>query len=230
MREYIVCLNARIPLGIVGENEVTKIIWENLATEWEQEFGSGVVNLAAMRSTDDAPYPVSISIVDGNIEWVVSNADTEFPGIGKCELTYVVNDKVAKSKTWSTAVAPSITGDASQDPPPEYQSWVDAVFKEAAKIQEAIPEVTEADNGKYLRVIDGRWAASQGSGGGGDTHWNDVIDKPFETLDSNTLTVDDAGVLRVNTTDDAEQDNTKPITSSGVHVILGNIDILLSQI
>lgn len=229
MREYIVCLNARIPLGIAGENEVTKIIWENLANEWEQEFGSGVVNLAAMRSTDDAPYPVSISIIDGNVEWVVSNADTEFPGIGKCELTYVVNDKVAKSKTWSTAVAPSITGDASQDPPPEYQSWVDSVFKEAAKIQEAIPEVTEADNGKYMRVVNGKWAASEGSSGGAAT-WKDLEGKPFNSIDSNTLTVNEAGVLQVNTTDVAEQDNTKPITSSGAYVILGNIDTLLSQI
>lgn len=229
MREYTVCPNARIPLGITGENEVTKIIWENLANEWELEFGPGVVNLAAMRSTDDAPYPVSISIVNGNVEWIVSSADTEFPGIGKCELTYVVNDKVAKSKTWSTAVAPSITGDVTQDPPPEYQSWVDAVFKEAAKIQETIPEVTEADNGKYMQVVNGKWAASEGSSGGAAT-WDDLDGKPFKSIDNNTLAVSETGVLRVNTTDVAEQDNTKPITSSGAYVILGNIDTLLSQI
>jgi hypothetical protein len=38
------------------------------------------------------------------------------------------------------------------------------------------------------------------------------------------------GVLKVNTTDTAEQDNTKPITSSGVHVILGDIETILEAI
>lgn len=230
MRTYNVCLNTRIPLGRTGENGVTTVVWEGLATEWEEEFGPGTINLVAMRSTDDAPYPVYVSIVNGNVEWLVSNADTEFPGIGKCELTYIVDNKVAKSKTWTTAVAPSITGDAGHTPPPEYQSWVDAVFTEAAKIQNSIPEVTEADDGKYMRVVNGRWAASEGSGGIDDPYWKDVKEKPFETLDNNTLTVSDNGVLRVNTTDVAEQDNTKPITSSAVHVIVGNIDTLLSQI
>lgn len=40
----------------------------------------------------------------------------------------------------------------------------------------------------------------------------------------------DEGVLSVETTNDAEQDNTKPMTSAGVYVELGNINILLSKI
>lgn len=59
--------------------------------------------------------------------------------------------------------------------------------------------------------------------------WNEVKAKPFESVDHNTLTVKN-NVLVVNTTDNAEQDNTKPITSSGVHVIVGNIDTLLRKI
>lgn len=38
------------------------------------------------------------------------------------------------------------------------------------------------------------------------------------------------GVLSVETTNDAEEDNTKPMTSAGVYVELGNINILLSKI
>ena len=38
------------------------------------------------------------------------------------------------------------------------------------------------------------------------------------------------GVLGVNTTDEAEADNTLPITSAGVHTQLGNIEILLGTI
>lgn len=48
------------------------------------------------------------------------------------------------------------------------------------------------------------------------------------TTDS-TLILED-GVLRVNTTNDASQDNTLPITSAGVYTQLGNISTLLSTI
>lgn len=44
------------------------------------------------------------------------------------------------------------------------------------------------------------------------------------------LSIDDDGVLSVQTTDNAEQDNTKPMTSAGVYVQLGNINILLESI
>ena len=66
-------------------------------------------------------------------------------------------------------------------------------------------------------------------GTGGAFAWNEIADKPFNTIDGNTL-VNRSGALCVNTTDDAEQDNTRPITSSGVHVICGNINALLQAI
>ena len=65
------------------------------------------------------------------------------------------------------------------------------------------------------------------SSGGGS--WSQISDKPFNTIDGNTL-VNRSGTLCVNTTDNAEQDNTRPITSSGVHVICGNINALLQAI
>lgn len=49
----------------------------------------------------------------------------------------------------------------------------------------------------------------------------------FET--DNTLILSD-GILRVNTTDVAEKDNTQPITSAGVDTIVGNIGAILDTI
>lgn len=49
----------------------------------------------------------------------------------------------------------------------------------------------------------------------------------FET--DNTLILAD-GILRVNTTDVAEKDNTQPITSAGVDTIVGNIGAILDTI
>ena len=71
------------------------------------------------------------------------------------------------------------------------------------------------------------WESVDMPSGGG--HWETVLEKPFDTIDGNTL-VNRSGALCVNTTDDAEQDNTRPITSSGVHVICGNINALLQTI
>ena len=63
----------------------------------------------------------------------------------------------------------------------------------------------------------------------GSANWNEIADKPFSILDENTLFVEN-NILKVNTTDDAEADNTRPITSSGVNTIVGNINALLSTI
>lgn len=44
------------------------------------------------------------------------------------------------------------------------------------------------------------------------------------------LSITNDGVLSVDTTDSAEQDNTKPITSAGVNLVVGNINALLAII
>ena len=80
------------------------------------------------------------------------------------------------------------------------------------------------DKGAY---VESELPLPEVSSGGGS--WSKISGKPFDTIDGNTL-VNRSGILYVNTTDDAEQDNTRPITSSGVHVICGNINALLQAI
>ena len=82
----------------------------------------------------------------------------------------------------------------------------------------------DTDKGEY---VESDLPLPEVSGGGGS--WSQISDKPFNTIDGNTL-VNRSGTLCVNTTDNAEQDNTRPITSSGVHVICGNINALLQAI
>lgn len=48
-------------------------------------------------------------------------------------------------------------------------------------------------------------------------------------VDGETIVQED-GVLRVNTTDKAEADNTQPITSAGVYTVVGNINAILETI
>lgn len=82
----------------------------------------------------------------------------------------------------------------------------------------------DTDRGAY---VESDLPLPEVSGGGGS--WSQISGKPFDTIDGNTL-VNRSGTLCVNTTDNAEQDNTRPITSSGVHVICGNINALLQAI
>lgn len=58
-----------------------------------------------------------------------------------------------------------------------------------------------------------------GTGGGGTTY------KAGENIE---ITSD--GTINVLTTNEAEQDNTKPITSAGCYTIVGNIEALLKTI
>ena len=92
------------------------------------------------------------------------------------------------------------------------------------------------DNGYWLlwdtdkeKYVESELPLPEVSSGGSGGNWSQISDKPFNTIDGNTL-VSRSGTLCVNTTDDAEQDNTRPITSSGVHVICGNINALLQAI
>lgn len=79
------------------------------------------------------------------------------------------------------------------------------------------------------------WADPQGISSGADWEESDpeadgyISNKPFETIDTNIMSVT-GGVLSVQVTDDAVAGNNLPITSSGVNTIVGNIDVLLSLI
>ena len=56
------------------------------------------------------------------------------------------------------------------------------------------------------------------------------VDSGVNFTPGNALELTDDGTLNVKTTDNAEQDNTLPITSTGVYTIVGNIGAILDTI
>ena len=118
-----------------------------------------------------------------------------------------------------------------QDAPEPQPSWLAKVID--LNNHQPIPGdngywlLWDTDSGAYVESDLPLPEVSGGGGSGGS--WSQISEKPFDTIDGNTL-VSRSGTLCVNTTDDAEQDNTRPITSSGVHVICGNINALLQAI
>ena len=165
-----------------------------------------------------------IDVVDGIVEvpeWFTEQDSfyvTLFGKSGNQEVpTNVVPLRLEKSNTlWK------------QDAPEPQPSWLAKIID--LNNHPPIP----GDNGYWLLWDTDRGAYVESdlplpevSGGGGS--WSQISGKPFDTIDGNTL-VNRSGTLCVNTTDNAEQDNTRPITSYGVHVICGNINALLQAI
>ena len=165
-----------------------------------------------------------IDVVDGLVEvpeWFTEQDSfdvTLFGKNGSQEVpTNVVSLRLDKSNTlWE------------QDAPEPQPSWLAKVID--LNNHPPVPGnkgywmLWDTDRGAY---VESDLPLPEVSSGGGS--WSQISGKPFNTIDGSTL-VNRSGTLCVNTTDDAEQDNTRPITSSGVHVICGNINALLQAI
>ena len=164
-----------------------------------------------------------IDVVDGLVEvpeWFTEQDSFDVTLFGKRGTqevpTNVVSLRLEKSNTlWE------------QDAPEPQQSWMAKIID--LNNHPPVPGnkgywmLWDTDRGAY---VESNLPLPEVSGG---VSWNQISGKPFDTIDGNTL-VNRSGTLYVNTTDDAEQDNTRPITSSGVHVICGNINALLQAI
>ncbi len=217
-----------IPLGKQGENNAIGV--EFGLCEYLALYGPGTPQLIVQRNGDDHPYPVPLSIDGETAIWRVSDADTSVPGYGQAELRWVVGDVIAKSRIYTFFVLDSL-GEAST-PPEMWQSWLGEILGAAADVQatvgNAVPYIDEQTYTWHVwsvaesRYIDTGICAKgeKGDGGSGDI---------TQIKTDNTLTVKD-GVLGVNTADVVEEDNTLPVTSAAVHIVVGNIGAILDTI
>ena len=153
----------RFPLGKQGENEAVQVVWAGIVEEFRKLYGSGAFTLTAKRCGDAAAYPVAVSTEGGDVVWLVRAADVASPGSGSCELTYTVDGVVAKSQTWSTYVAASISGDAPGEPPEEpAKAWFAAIQAQIGNLD----DLTTKAKASLVAAIN-EAAKSGGSGGGG---------------------------------------------------------------
>ena len=119
-------------IGRRGENEVTEVVFD--FSEWQEQFGAGVIDLYVKRSVDFDAYPVVLSI-DGTVAtWIVTDADTAVVGSGKIEFVYTVDQKVAKSAIFPFYVGEDI-GQASSEPPDPYESWIETLTELGTETQ-----------------------------------------------------------------------------------------------
>lgn len=160
LRTITVIGNETIQIGRRGENHAVQIVWTNILENWRTMYGDGVVQLAVRRPKDTSPYPVDCEVIGNDVMWTIQAADTAQNGVGKCELSYIVDAVVVKSQTWATMIARSLTGDGTVEPPSEpAKTWF-------AKIRTEIGNLEDLETGDKSNLVAAINEVARSGGGG----------------------------------------------------------------
>lgn len=115
-------------------------------------------------------------------------------------------------------------GEKTQEPTPDqYERLLNALGSKQEKLSGMPGQVVGFD-------ADGNAVAQEPVGGGTGTLIPATEKSLGGIIVGGNLKITEEGVLSVDTADDAEGDNTRPITSAAVHTQLGNIEVLLGTI
>ena len=240
MRTVKVRYGAWIPIGRIGENETTEVVFD--ISGWKETFGdNGTFEVLHQRPRDSAPYLCTIREDDNSIIWIIKNTDLAHRGQGVCNLIYTVDNKVAKSDIFTTVIGTALIGGPT--PPEPWTDWVEKVIEAGRKAEEAKAqwenmsakaETLPAGSNATASYTNGVLSFGIPKGEKGDpgtsgaSTWREIEDKPFDTIGENLKIV--GRTLMVDTAPNVQQDNTKPITSAAVYTEVGNINALLALI
>lgn len=179
------------------------------------------VSVAEVVYDDKDDY--TLCTTDDNESIVVSEVQNVFVGMPVIEdLTVVANDDVIQDTVEENVISVEPEQVSSQ----RLLVYVPSATKDVKGIA--------SYNSEHFIVSDGkvslRRPSSSGEGGEIVNCGIATYDTPGSIIVGRNLSITEDGVLSVLTTNNAEMDNTLPITSAGAHVILGNIDSLLKTI
>lgn len=235
-------IGTEVVIGYSPENKARQIRID--LAKWLSVWPKAKPVLLVVRPDENEAYPAKTEMDGQTMVWTVRSYDTEIPGTGEAWIVFRGEDDEMLGVTPHTSVLikrgpPNIDGET---PPDGAIPWVSDVMDAAQRAEDAaeraeeiaealagggsggdidsglfLPPVKEEDNGKVLTVVGGKWAAAEPPESG----------VQFETDDTLTL---ENGMLRVNTADKVEEDNTLPVTSAAVYTEVGNINALLATI
>lgn len=217
---FPVCGRAHILLGYQGDNGYESVRLD--VTKWAH--GDPTYSMDAIfQRPDGAAYPVILSRETADVWiWRPMEYDTEHDGAGQLQLILRKDDVVAHSAIVETFTARSIAQSGTL--PPDAPDWAIQILN-AAQIILDMPYIdpVERTSGMSqpvgLDADTGRLYTSPTGGGGY------IIGDGLKTEET-----EDGTVLSVDTVDDVEADNTRPITANAVYVTVGNINVLLETI
>lgn len=89
-------------LGRRGENAIKQI--EFNIGKWKRNLGDGSVSLLVRRPGESETYKVNLKVEGDLAIWPILRIDTATDGMGIAQLTYAVNEQVAKTALYSTCI------------------------------------------------------------------------------------------------------------------------------
>lgn len=131
-----------IPLGYQGENEVVTVQFD--VSGWRDLYGSGTFTLMNQRPTEGFGYPCTVTVENEVVSWVIKAVDVYIEGNGLCQLTYTVNNAIAKSVQFITSVRKSVGVGDVPDPVPD---WVQEIQEAISTIE--VATIAQIDSALY---------------------------------------------------------------------------------
>ena len=123
-----------IPLGRLGENECTQILFD--VSGWLEEYPSAAIGLYNLRPGDTESYPVaSVTLEDSTAIWTITNTELSAVGKGRCELVALQDGVVAKSSIYTTVIGEALDG--SGETPEPWEDWKEEFVELKNDVEEA---------------------------------------------------------------------------------------------
>jgi hypothetical protein len=127
-----------IPLGVQGETNATKVIYEI-----PDDLVGATPRVCVLRPGDAVAYEAQeVEIADGMITWTVNSTDTAKSGEGMLQIIFLTADADTRTMTWKTITAASI--DAMPEPPDPYESLIERAGANADRAEAAAESVQES--------------------------------------------------------------------------------------
>ena len=134
-------INRILTIGKQGENNAVKVNFSDIIDRLKKDYGNnGEISVLVQRPNEQTVYPVKL---ENNI-WTVSNIDTAIKGIGKVQISYYVNDTLAKSVIIKTKITEGLG--ISGEIPDAGKDFIKEIVENIEKAQNKITEVNEENN------------------------------------------------------------------------------------
>ena len=130
-----------LPLGRLGENERTQIVFD--VSEWLEEYPGASFSLTNKLPHSSEGYPCTLtSEGDGKYSWTITSAELTTEGDGECQLQAVKGDVVVKGKIYKTKIGKALDGTA--EVPDPWESWITELTELQGEAEDAAEDADEA--------------------------------------------------------------------------------------
>ena len=207
----------KIVLGRCGENSAQRVIFD--CAEFASEYGAGKAVLYVVPPRGVAKYEPEITeFSDNKLTWTVSAADVAVAGNGACELSWCVDDVIAKTNIYLTRIEKSLDSEEQGTPPAAYEDFIKRIIAACTSVKSvngkdgevvltaqdvgALPDDTVIPDGQDYTALESRVAALE------NMPHTPAVESVNGKAGAVVLTAEDVGALPSSTIIPAAYDDT----------------------